>query len=86
MTLKIDRAGRIVVPKSIRDRLGLDPGTPLEVTERPDGILIQRSERERRLVPEEYLLVHTALLPKRHDLTRAVEEEREARIREIWSP
>ncbi len=37
MTLRIDNAGRIVVPKPIRDRLGLRPGTELEVSEGPDG-------------------------------------------------
>ena len=31
MRTTIDGAGRIVVPKALRDQLGLEPGTPLDV-------------------------------------------------------
>ena len=29
--LTVDRAGRVVLPKPLRDRLELEPGTPLEL-------------------------------------------------------
>jgi AbrB family looped-hinge helix DNA binding protein len=38
MQTAIDRAGRIVVPKALRDALGLVPGHPLEISVR-DGRL-----------------------------------------------
>jgi AbrB family looped-hinge helix DNA binding protein len=31
MNVTIDRAGRIVVPKAMRDEMGLTPDTPLEI-------------------------------------------------------
>jgi AbrB family looped-hinge helix DNA binding protein len=31
MHVSIDSAGRVVVPKQLRDELGLSPGTPLEI-------------------------------------------------------
>lgn len=31
MHVSIDSAGRVVVPKRVRDELGLTPGTPLEI-------------------------------------------------------
>src|SRR5579862_873510 len=34
MEVKIDKAGRIVVPKPLRQRLGFKPGTELEAIER----------------------------------------------------
>jgi len=40
MKITIDKAGRIVVPKPLRDRLGMTPGTELVVEadgERPRG-------------------------------------------------
>ena len=85
MTLKIDKAGRIVVPKPIRARLGLQPGMSLEVLERPEGLMIRPAERRPNLVREGVLLVHTGKLPPGYDLTEAIEQEREARIQEIWS-
>ena len=39
MVATIDAGGRIVVPKALRDSLGLRAGTRLEVTER-DGVLV----------------------------------------------
>jgi AbrB family looped-hinge helix DNA binding protein len=36
----IDRLGRIVVPKAVRDSLGLAPGTRLDLVEEPDGFRI----------------------------------------------
>jgi AbrB family looped-hinge helix DNA binding protein len=38
MRVSIDRAGRVVVPKPLRDQLGLAPDTPLEI-EAVDGHL-----------------------------------------------
>lgn len=33
MSITIDRAGRIVVAKALRERFGLHPGTELEIEE-----------------------------------------------------
>jgi AbrB family looped-hinge helix DNA binding protein len=38
MTLKIDKAGRIVLPKPIRQRLGLRAGAALEVRETAEAL------------------------------------------------
>ncbi|HVN90067.1 MAG TPA: AbrB/MazE/SpoVT family DNA-binding domain-containing protein [Candidatus Binataceae bacterium] len=46
MKLKIDRAGRIVVPKPLRERLGLKAGAELEVVDRPERILLRMPERQ----------------------------------------
>lgn len=39
MKTAIDRAGRVVVPKSLRDELGLIPGCELEIRAQ-DGTLV----------------------------------------------
>ena len=85
MTTKIDGAGRLVVPKPLRERLGLRAGTDVEIQEGPEGILIRRAEREPLLVQEGQLLVHTGKLPAGYDISKAIDEEREARLRGIWS-
>lgn len=38
MRTTIDKAGRIVVPKKLRDRLGLVGGTVIEIEEVSDGL------------------------------------------------
>lgn len=50
MLTTIDRAGRLVIPKSIRDRLGLRGGEEVEVDERAGRIEITRPKRSVELV------------------------------------
>ena len=47
MQVTIDKAGRIVVPKPVRDRLGLQPGDELELIEGPDGLLLAPPPRKK---------------------------------------
>ena len=42
MRSTIDKAGRVVIPASIRERAGLAPGTTLEVTADDTGVRIKR--------------------------------------------
>jgi AbrB family looped-hinge helix DNA binding protein len=83
MTLRIDRAGRIVVPKPIRDRLGLRPGAALELSEGPEGLLLKPVQRRPSLVRRGGLLVHQGVLANDYDWNRLVEEDREERIRTL---
>jgi len=40
-TVTIDKAGRIVLPKPIRDALQLKPGSSLEIEQHDDAILLR---------------------------------------------
>jgi AbrB family looped-hinge helix DNA binding protein len=53
----IDSAGRIVIPKTIRQQAGLQPGTPLTVRLREGRVEIEPSPREVRIVPRGSLRV-----------------------------
>ena len=59
MEATIDHAGRIVVPKPLRDALGLTPGTKLDVSVYGAGLQIVPSGRTARLVEEDGVLVAT---------------------------
>jgi len=83
MTLKIDSAGRIVLPKPVPTRLGLDAGAELELTEASGGVLLTPAERRPSLLREGHLLVHQGALPKDFDAVRAVDEDRAVRSRKI---
>ncbi len=41
MSTSIDSAGRLVIPKAVRDAAGIQPGTPLEVRFRDGRIEIE---------------------------------------------
>ena len=56
---KVDSVGRIVVPKALRDALGLTPGTTLDVSRYGAGLQLIPTGRTARLVEEDGVLVAT---------------------------
>jgi AbrB family looped-hinge helix DNA binding protein len=83
MTLRIDKAGRIVVPKPLRDRLGLRPDTELEVLEQPDGLLLRAIEQRPTMIKVDGLWVHRGVPQPGANLDDVLAEVREDRIKSI---
>jgi AbrB family looped-hinge helix DNA binding protein len=83
MTLRVDNAGRIAIPKPMLDQWGLSEGSELEVIDSPSGVLLKPAGREPVLVYEDGMLVHTGRLPEGLDWFKLVDEDREERMREI---
>lgn len=52
MRTAIDSAGRVVIPKPLREALGLAAGQPLEITEREGHLELAPSPTPMRLVDE----------------------------------
>jgi len=69
----------VVLPKRVRDRLGLRAGSPLEMTETPDGVTLKMAEQGSPLARVGKLLVYTGEVPADFDIVKAIDEEREAR-------
>ena len=57
MKVTIDAVGRIVVPKPLRDALGLVPGATLEISRYGSGLQLLPTSRTAQLVDEEGVLV-----------------------------
>ena len=81
MTTRIDRFGRLVIPKPIRDRLGLEPGTELEMEERDDGILLKPADEDIPLEMHDGILVYAGKLGG--DVTGLARKDRKRRIRHV---
>lgn len=78
--LRIDKSGRIVVPKPLRERLGLKPGTELEVLGQPGGVFLRTVEQRPAMVKIDGLWVHRGAAQPGANWDRVVQEMREERI------
>ena len=81
MQLVLDKFGRMVLPKAIRDDFGLEPGDLLDVEEQQECIVI-RPARERQIVKNESgLLVFAGKAAG--NLKNAVADHRRNRISRV---
>jgi AbrB family looped-hinge helix DNA binding protein len=83
VTLKIDKAGRIVVPKPVRDRFGLHAGSELELLEDAGRLLLKPVGQRPSLEQQGGLLVHLGRLPEGYDWNKLVDADREERLRSV---
>src|SRR5207237_9201851 len=60
MDVRIDKSGRIVIPKPLRERLGFKPDTELVAIEQPEGVLLKRVEQRPSMLKVDGLWVHQA--------------------------
>ncbi|PYX95685.1 MAG: AbrB/MazE/SpoVT family DNA-binding domain-containing protein [Acidobacteria bacterium] len=84
MNVRVDKAGRIVLPKPLRDRLGLKAGSSLELSENSDGLLLRLAVSRSSLVKRNGRWVYTGKAPRDINWERLVEEDRELRDRELY--
>ena len=83
MELRIDKAGRIVVPKPLRERLGFKPDTELVAIEQPEGVLLKRVEQRPSMVKVDGLWVHRGSAEPGANWDRILEDVREERIESV---
>lgn len=76
----IDRVGRLVIPKEIRDEAGIEAGTPLEVTCRDGRIEIAARRRPVRIEKKGRLQIAVSV-EAAEPLTRAAVAETQRRSR-----
>lgn len=81
MEATLDRFGRIVIPKRVRDDLGLHAGSVLEIDDADDRIVLRVRREEPDLVREDGVLVYTGEAVG--DIEEAIEAQRRKRSREV---
>jgi AbrB family looped-hinge helix DNA binding protein len=84
MRAAIDRFGRIVLPKKIRDRHGLVPGSTVEIEDAGDSIVLNRLDELPGLVEKDGIMVFRARATG--DLELAIRAQRDERLRTVRGP
>ncbi len=76
-SIDIDKAGRIVLPKPIRDQFQLETGSSLSLHVESNKIILEPESESSALIDRNGLLVHNGKAAE--DLTGAVERSRRER-------
>ncbi len=79
METAVDRFGRIILPKSLRDTLGLEPGDHLGIEQIPGGIQLRLLNHEVPTSMKEGVLVFSGMIEQR--IENAVNEHRHRQIK-----
>ena len=78
MQLTLDRFGRMVLPKSLRDDLGISQGDQLDVDERDGGVWLRPVRMQDPVTRKDGLLVFTG--EATGDLEKSLHAHRRERI------
>lgn len=81
--LRIDKSGRIFVPKSLRDRLGLKPGIELEAIVQQAGVFLRTVKQRPAMIKIEGLWVHRGVAQAGANWDRIIKDLREERIESV---
>lgn len=76
MKTVIDRFGRVVVPKTIRQGLGLEAGSELEITETGDAIVLRPTSGRPDLAVKNGILVFTGGVGDDRETLRRLRDDR----------
>jgi AbrB family looped-hinge helix DNA binding protein len=84
MQVTIDQAGRIVIPKAVRDHFGLRKDSTLELEERADGIVLTPVGSSAVLMRDEqgWLTAHSPVLTD-VDVEKLIRETRDERFSDL---
>lgn len=84
LTASIDKAGRIVIPKALRDQLGLEPGTELRLDPQEDSFSVTPIHPEPRMKRVDGFWILSGGGPADFDIVEDIRRMREERDRHNW--
>lgn len=86
MEATIDRFGRIIIPKELRDFFGLKPGSTLKVIPSEQEITLRMVESEPHISRKNGVLVITTESRGDNDIVQTIKKQRDERIQKLIGP
>jgi len=83
METTLDRFGRVVIPKRLREDLGLQPGAVLQIKQDDRKIFMELVQEEPRMVVKKGVLVFQGTATG--DIERAIKDHRKKRLSKAGS-
>lgn len=82
MQTQIDQFGRVVIPKVIRQHLGLKPGMAIEIEESNHDVILKIVDKTPVIKMKGAIAVFVG--EATDDLESAIQREREHRLDDVW--
>lgn len=83
MVTTLDKFGRVIIPKKLREQLGITPETTLHIEEDGKRIIIEPVQEAEPLIEREGVLISTGKL--RADAAELLTRERKRRMHQLLS-
>jgi len=81
--LRLDKLGRVVLPKPLRARYGLRPGTELEISEGAQEFVLRPARSSPTMVNDRGIWVHQGVPSSDVDFAKVLHEDRDERLKHI---
>lgn len=81
MQANVDKFGRVVIPKALRDGMGIEPGDALQIERDGEKIVLKLLEEEGQIVDKQGVMVFRCTAAG--DLAAVVDKHRRDRILKI---
>ena len=79
----IDKSGRVVIPKEMREGLGFAPNVPLVVESRDGAVILKPSTAGARMINMGGIMVYHTDAPQDFDVVALIDQVREERNAQV---
>jgi AbrB family looped-hinge helix DNA binding protein len=80
-TVELDKAGRIVIPKKVRDAIGMRAGDKLDIDVRGEEVVLRSERHGKGLYKDRGLWVYDSGAATAPDTVAMIRDDRERRMR-----
>lgn len=83
MKLRLDKLGRVLLPKPLRARYGLRPGAELEISEGEQEFVVRPARSGPTMVNDRGIWIHQGVSVGEVDFAKVLRDDREERLKHV---